>query len=203
MKLMKKVAPWYEKAGYPLPRIRIGIGFPSTGRKGKAIGESWPSMYSADKTSEIFVHPGRADSIDVAATVVHELVHSAIGHDKKHGPVFKLVAHKMGLAGKMRSTVPSDELKEKLAKIIEDIGPFPHAALDTITGVSSRGPKQKNRMIKASCPECEYIIRASKSCLQIGIPPCPNPDCSLSYLNADEAVPMLAEIPLEEDSNAG
>jgi len=35
------MAPWFEDQGYPLPRCRIAIGFPSTGKRGKRIGECW------------------------------------------------------------------------------------------------------------------------------------------------------------------
>jgi hypothetical protein len=32
------MTPWYEDQGYSLPRFRIAIGFPSTGKRGKRIG---------------------------------------------------------------------------------------------------------------------------------------------------------------------
>jgi hypothetical protein len=34
-----RMAPWYGDQGYSLPRFRIAIGFPSTGKRGKRIGE--------------------------------------------------------------------------------------------------------------------------------------------------------------------
>ncbi len=195
--LMAAVAPWYEKEGYELKSVRIGVGFPSTGRKSKRIGECWSPEQSEDKHNEIFVHPGYADSIDVAGTVVHELIHAAIGNKHKHGPLFKKVAHALGLAGPMRATHVGPELTEKLKEIIADIGKYPHAKLN-VDGASSHGPRQKNRMLKASCPECKYIIRASKSCFEIGVPPCPNADCSLSYKTNDHIIEMVAELPDEE-----
>ncbi len=46
------MAPWFEDQGYPLPRCRTAIGFPSTGTRGKRIGECWDGQASADGTFE-------------------------------------------------------------------------------------------------------------------------------------------------------
>jgi hypothetical protein len=203
LQLRDEVAPWYEAQGWELPSVRIGVGFPSTGRKSKRIGECWMAEASEDKHSEIFIHPGYADSVDVAGTVVHELIHAAVnadGKNKKHGPVFKKVALAIGLAGPMRATHVGPELAKKLDDIIKRIGKYPHAKLNT-EGMSSHGPKQKNRMLKASCPECQYIIRASKACFEIGVPPCPNDGCSLSYKQNEHIIEMIAEMPDGEEGD--
>jgi len=44
-----RLRPAFAQMGAPLPdRLRIAIGFPSTGRRAKATGECWDSAASAD-----------------------------------------------------------------------------------------------------------------------------------------------------------
>jgi hypothetical protein len=64
-----RMAPWYEDQGYSLPRFRIAIGFPSTGKRGKRIGECWDGLASADGTFEVLIRPDQSDPIEVAATL--------------------------------------------------------------------------------------------------------------------------------------
>ena len=41
--------PYFTDIGYPLPEnIRVAIAFPSTGRKGKRLGECWHAASSED-----------------------------------------------------------------------------------------------------------------------------------------------------------
>ena len=53
-----RLRPAFAQLGAPLPeRLRIAIGFPSTGRRAKATGECWDSAASADETFEILDPP--------------------------------------------------------------------------------------------------------------------------------------------------
>lgn len=187
----------YERNGHKAPKFRVSCGFPSAGRKGKAIGECWTAEASADKTHEIFIHPNQAVAVEVAAVLCHELGHAIVGLDKKHGPVFKAAVTAMGLEGKMKATYAGEQFIKFIKPIIESVGVYPHGRLDTVVGTSSRGPKQQGRMRKAECPECGYIIRASKAALEVGIPKCPNKDCG------HYDVTMVPEIPLEEGGGEG
>jgi hypothetical protein len=47
-----RMAPWYKDQGYSLPRFRIAIGFPSTGKRGKRIGECWDDCTALDARVE-------------------------------------------------------------------------------------------------------------------------------------------------------
>ena len=50
--------PIFVEAGFPLPKkIRVSVGFCSTGRKSSRIGECWSSKASADRHVEIFIKP--------------------------------------------------------------------------------------------------------------------------------------------------
>jgi hypothetical protein len=176
-RVAKALIPIYSKLGYKMPAYRISCGFPSTGRKGKAIGECWAATCSKDQTHEIFIHPGQADSLEVAAILAHELAHAAVGLDKNHGPVFGSVARSIGLVGKMTATIAGDAFKATIAPILKDAGKYPHAAL--VAGVSSRGPKQGTRLLKACCPECGYTVRITQKWLDVAAPRCPVDGCEM------------------------
>src|SRR3546814_12784279 len=79
------MAPLFAALDAPLPaRIRVAIGFTSSGRKGKAIGECWDNRLNAVGHFEIFIRPDLAHAPDampeqIAAILAHELVHAAVG----------------------------------------------------------------------------------------------------------------------------
>lgn len=152
--------------------VHISVGFTSKGMRSNRVGECWAGIASSDSSPHVFIHPGISDGVEVAAIVVHELVH-ACRPTAKHGKAFKQMAVRLGLEGRMTATVPSDELREDLAKVIEQIGPYPHPKL---TGQSSNGPKQSTRMIKVECPTCGYLVRTSAKWLEVGLPMCPEGD---------------------------
>ncbi len=61
------MAPLFEALDAPLPdRVRVAIGFTSTGAKGKAIGECWDNRLSADGYFEIFIRPDLAHAPDAS-----------------------------------------------------------------------------------------------------------------------------------------
>lgn len=167
--------PHFQTAGYPLPeRIRFAIGFPSTGRKGKRIGECWHSTASADDHHEIFIRPDQADTGMILGILAHELTHAAVPLGSGHGKVFKAAALAVGLAGKMKEALPGPILAAKLAELAAELGPFPHGSLNWNGEASDRPKKQTTRMLKAECPECGYTVRLSRKWLdEVGPPHCP------------------------------
>jgi hypothetical protein len=170
-RVAEALAPWFAERNYPLPRYRISCGFPSTGKKGSRIGECWANACSGDETHEIFIHPKLADGIEVSATLAHELIHAAVGLSHKHGGEFKRIALEIGLEGKMRSTHAGEAFKQVASLIIENLGPYPHATLDT-EGASSKEPKQGTRMIKIKCPDCGWTGRTTRQWIDLGLPTC-------------------------------
>ena len=66
------------------------------------------------------------------------------------------MALRVGLTGKMTSTTAGPELSDKLAELIDEIGPYPHAALNA--DLSGR-KKQSTRMLKVTCQACGCIVR--------------------------------------------
>ena len=165
-----------HKAAIP-PRIRFSCGWPSR-RIRKVIGECWAPTAAADGVTQVFVSPALHDPIDVAAVLVHELVHAAVGPDAGHGAAFARVAKRLGLVGKMTATKAGPQLREVLADRVRWLGPYPHGALQLGAG---REPKQGTRMVKLTCPDedCGYTVRTTAKWIAVGLPRCPVDGCAL------------------------
>lgn len=173
-----EMAPIFVQAEATLPpKIRVAIGFPSAGLRGRAIGECWDAQCSEDEHFEIFIRPdfnGHENiTMQVLATLAHELVHAALGIPEGHGSNFKRVIKTIGLAGKATATYAGPHFIELMEPIVKKIGPLPHGVMTTGKGSSTRPKKQKNRHHKCACPECGYTVRLAKKWLEIGYPHCP------------------------------
>ena len=178
--MVAALAPYFNKAGFPLPGgIRVSCGWPSKGAlsaKARRIGEAWTAEASADGSRETFISPFVADGVDVAAVLVHELCHHAVGtetsasgKDIMHGPLFKELATAMGLTGPMRATVPTNELRTLLKAIVAELGDYPHAQLAPVMKVRTAGA----RLMKVACTVCPCIVRMSEKCIKFpGVPTC-------------------------------
>lgn len=165
--------PVFAELGNPLPqRIRVSCGWPSRSAlsgKSKRIGEAWSQHCSADGSHETFLSPVLADPVEVGATLVHELVHHAVGVEAGHKGPFRTLALAVGLVGPMRATTAGPELAGRLHTLAAELGPYPHAPL---AGGSGR-KKQTTRMLKVSCPDCGCVARMARQWLeQAGTPTC-------------------------------
>ncbi len=169
-----RLAPTFAERGAPLPaQIRIAIGFPSTGSRGKRIGECWDKTASRDGSFEILIRPDIDAPTEAAAILTHELCHAAAGIEAGHGRPFKRIAEAMGLIGPMKSTTAGPEFLALVAPILADAGPLPHARLN-LSGLTTKPKKQTARMIKCTCGECGYVVRTSKKWIdEKGAPHCP------------------------------
>lgn len=171
----------FEEAGAPIPEtVRCSIGFPSKGQRSKVVGECWSAASSADGVCEIFIRPNmHADAAEILGTLTHELIHAAVGHEAKHGPLFKRPAKALGLEGKMTATVVGDGWREWALPILEQIGDYPGAELYGSAMVVG-GPKpQKNRQLKLQCDTCGFTCRASRGMIDKveGALHCPDYEC--------------------------
>jgi hypothetical protein len=199
--------PYFESCGYALPdHIRFAIAFPSTGRKGKRVGECWHSTASADGAYEIFIRADLADPAEVLAVLVKELVHTLLPADAGHGKLFKEAAVRIGLQGPMRRAAPGPLLRDHLKKVAEELGPLPHARLaidrQSMAARAVDGPrKQGVRMLKAVC-EVEghgYLVRiAATHVSKDGPPHCPKHG-PMTVMARDEDDELLAHQPEDGD----
>lgn len=179
--LASRVAPIL---GVTVPAIRCSVGFPggrSRGGRGKRIGECWDSAASSDGSNAIFVSPTIADAATAAHVLVHEMIHAAVGVKHGHRGPFRRMALAVGLTGKMTATTATPELADKLAEIVDEIGPYPHAQLNA--DLSGR-KKQSTRMLKLTCPACGYTVRTTAKWIERGLPVCP---CGETMQGDDDA----------------
>lgn len=163
----------FQSAGYVVPaEVRVSIGFASTGRRSRRIGECWSTEASADQHAEIFLVPTLADPVEIVATLAHELAHATVGVAARHGPMFRKCALAIGLAGKMTATHADETFKRWIGDAIDRIGPYPAGALD---GMTTGRTKQKARLLKAECGACGYTVRVTRKWVEeAGAPHCPH-----------------------------
>ncbi len=147
-------------------RISITFGFPSTGArksKNQRLGEyahqflqGYPDF--PVNSGFISLHPTIFnDPSRVLDVLLHEMIH-AVCPEAGHRGMFRTLARRVGLTGKMTATVAGPVLKEKLDSYLEDR--LPHMP----PGYGDLAPcrkKQTTRMRKYVCPECGQIIRAA------------------------------------------
>lgn len=167
----KALEPIFAEHDYSLPPYRVSCSWPARSAlsaKNRRIGECWSPDASADATTEMIISMGIDDHIEVTATLVHEMVHAAVGVEHGHKAPFKRCATAVGLIGKMTATTAGPELTERLNAIMVKIGPYPHARID-----ASTKPKQTTRLVKAQCGQCGYTVRVTRSWIEIAIPICP------------------------------
>ena len=169
----------FARVGAPLPeKIRVSVGFTSTGSRSKRIGECWHDAASADGYFEIFLKPTIETEVRMADILTHELCHAAAGIEAGHGPGFKRVANALGLVGRMTSTTASPDWYSWALPILSELGEMPYGVLSEGQGKSTAKPKQKTNLLKVECTACGWLARVTAK----HIAPhdhlhCPVPDC--------------------------
>lgn len=171
----EQLRPDFANSGYVLPdKIRFAIAFTSTGKRGRMFGECWHPASSGDQHYELIVRADLEDPVTVLNVLTHELIHTLLLPEAKHGKEFREIAHRIGLEGVMRQTQPTPLLKQRLTAIAANLGPLPHAKLDFI-GSSDTPHKQGVKWLKAECaaPGCGYSLRITAKWAKAGLPTCP------------------------------
>ncbi len=168
-----QLRPYFQKFDYTLPeKIRLAIAFPSSGKRGKVIGECWHPVASEDQHFEIIIRADVADPYEVLSVLVQQLIRTLLPPTAKYGKDFKSIARRIGLEGKMREAEPGPILRERLNDLAANLGPLPHGKLNFM-GLANAPKKQQARMFKAECPICDYLIRLSAKNVMKGLPVCP------------------------------
>ena len=169
MQAVDHLLPLFERAGYSVPFVKVSIGFPSTGSKGRHLGQCWSTKSAVDGINQIFIAPHLPTPLDVLDTLVHELVHAVDDCESGHGEKFKKIAIDVGLKGPMRSAGAGEWLKQDLLRIAEKLGIFPHGRLSLPLGSIQKVPKRPG----GKCPKCGYEVVMLKRHLSLGPPICP------------------------------
>jgi hypothetical protein len=186
--LIAEMRPVFAKHGATIPEnVRVSCGFPSVGGrsgfKRQTIGECWSPIRSEDGSWEIFINPTLAKPMRVAGVTGHEMIHATVGLEAGHRGPFKQLALAIGLTGRMSATTEGEDFIRTFTPILEDLGPYPHAALDARSRLQkpepgeaplSSGPKtQSTRLHKVMCRHCGYVARVTMKWLNEGMPVCP------------------------------
>ena len=169
MQAVEHLAPLFERAGYAMPIVKVSIGFPSTGSKGRHLGQCWSTKSAVDGVNQIFIAPHLPTPLDVLDTLVHELVHAVDDCESGHGENFKKIAIDVGLKGPMRSAGAGEWLKQDLIRIVDKLGAFPHGRLSLPVRTMQKAPKRPG----AKCAKCGYEVVMLKKHLALGPPICP------------------------------
>lgn len=168
---------WLFKAEeMELPEIRVSVGWPSKGglSKKRVVGQCWAGIAAKDGKVNIFISPMVDDAIEVLTILTHEMVHAWTGPGVGHKGEFVTGAKAVGLVAPWTSTPAGEDLIPHLTKIADDLGDYPHSALNP---AESPVKKQTTRMKKASCACCDYTVRLARKWVEVAVPRCPNPHC--------------------------
>ena len=171
--MILELRPYFDYIGLPLPpKVHVSCGWPSkggTGTRKRVIGQCWNAKCSSDGVPQIFISPTIVETVEVGATLVHELLHAAVGTEAAHGPKFAKPAVKLGLEGKPTDTVAGDLLAQRLNAMAVELGPYPHALL-TVEPITK---KQGTRLVKILCGVCGYTARTTRKWIDdVGFPTC-------------------------------
>ena len=152
--------------------VVYSCSFATTGNRIGAKHITWgqcfdPACSSDKKNFQIVLTPLLDDILKVLATQVHEKIHKIVGLACGHKGAFAKMCKTVGLEGKPTTTHAGPELIATLQMIADELGPYPHSALDT-----TKRKTQSTRMIKCECPECGMVVRASRKALENGPPHC-------------------------------
>jgi hypothetical protein len=169
---IERLRPTFTAADVPLPeRVRVSIGWPGGRAPKRAIGQCWSPEAATDGLAQVFVSPVIDDPSRALDVLVHELCHAADRCQHGHRAPFPRYARSVGLVGPWTETTAGPGLAALLAGIVEDLGPFPHAALRDARTTEPK--KQGTRMLKCACPACGYTVRTTAKWLEVGLPICP------------------------------
>ena len=159
----------FKRAGYPLPPdVKVTCGWTGRGKTKGTLGQCWARSASAARVNEFFISPIIDRPFDAIDTLAHELIHAIDDCKNGHRGPFRTIAKAIGFVGRMTSTKAGPALAATIDAIVDDLGAYPHAALD----FTKR--KQRTRLLKCWCETCGYVARVATSWIEdAGTPLCP------------------------------
>lgn len=172
---VRKMEPWLLEHNVRMPKQwAVSCGW-CRGRA-KAVGQCWDPKVSSEGVTEMFISPVLSAKVEagtqgVLDTLLHEMVHAAVGIDQKHGGEFKRVARALKLEGKLTSTYPGEELANRLKGL--DLPPYPHAAINPLAA-GEKPSKGGYWPVYVSPVNPDYRVQIRPAALdEFGPPICP------------------------------
>lgn len=148
--------------GLPRVEVRVSCGWPvrgGMGRRRTVIGQCFAGQVCADGRPQIFISPRLADSVEVLGTLLHELIHAAVGCEHGHGAIFSQAARAVGLAGPPTATTVGDTLRPYLQAYLAQVGEYPHAAIQVKP--PAQKPGSRLRLYQCGCDPAVKVRVAS------------------------------------------
>jgi hypothetical protein len=186
---------WFRDAGYRVPpRIKLHCGFP---KSKVADGQCFYPVHHEESGHDrysLFIVPYIDVPIEVAAVVVHEIVHTVVramtpkdGRVTPHGKQFKVVCAAVGLAMVHRNgrteiddgtngtqgPAKGKVLRAHLEALTAHLGPYPHKALER----PLRRKTVREKWVTLECGNCGMEIRVKEADVN-ALLQCPDSVCS-------------------------
>jgi len=161
--------------GMVIPDVRIGVGFPSTGKSGSTLAETWPRKAANDNVNEITVRVTMSDPVEVLGVLLHELIH--VGFDGKygHGKRFQKEFARLGFMGDPKGHMMSPELRNNLKTLADSLGVYPRK--EGLQEFIAKH-KQTTRLHKVICQTCSLNFRLTQKWIDKAVQlDCPDRAC--------------------------
>lgn len=181
---------WERRTGLSIPKVRVGVGFPSGGLRSAVGGQTWTRASSPDGINEITIRVTLSDPVEVLAILGHELVHAAMDCKGGHGKRFASAMSMIGYVGSPKASEAGNVLKQELTALAEALGEYPG---DAGLAVEAEKRKQGTRMIRISCNSCGFVFRTTQKWVDkaAGSLSCPDYECggdvTVAYATEQEA----------------
>ena len=162
---LKPKYPWFRTASELKNKIKFSTTAPT---RAKYIGNCFKSSCSESKYSEIFISAKINDSMQVAATLIHEVIHAVDDNQSGHRKPFSKLAKLLLLEGKPTATTHGEEFIKHFKPIIDKLGNYPHSKMTLSINIK----KQKPRLLLAKCVSCDWKYRITKLQAEKGLSSC-------------------------------
>jgi hypothetical protein len=139
----------------------ISWGWPSRSPK-KAHGQASELLKNANSEFLITISPIIDNTTEILDTLVHEMVHLAVGCEHGHRKAFSQLAKKVGLEKPWSASTPSEELKDLFKRVVIKFGDIPSGHYK----FNEQKKKQTTRLRLYTC-ECEIKIRVASDDLDV------------------------------------
>ena len=139
-----QLAPKFTELGFPLPELRVSIGWGPQGAKYEnaiILGVTLNPLYVTDGKFEVWVSPTIASTAHMLGVLVHELIHCACGFECGHTGDFAECAVRFGFTGSLLEVHMSETLADEMEFLTVELGEYPGSVID-LNKIKAQAPAQ-------------------------------------------------------------